>query len=130
MPKDFFLILEVLVEAEFIYANLHIVMDKLLEFFMNLLVKKFTECASKIIDQLFSIWSKVIEIVPPLDDLLKLAWAIPNKADFCCNIALNIALPNMWSIIQPYINMPFECINMISSACDAATELAYAIPPP
>ena len=130
VPKDFFLILEVLIEAEFIYANLHIVMDKLLEYFMNLLVKKFAACASSIINQLFNIWQKVIDIVPPLDDLLRLAWAIPNKADICCNIALNIALPNMWSIIQPYVNMPFECINMISQACDTATELAYAIPPP
>jgi hypothetical protein len=38
MPSDFFVILEVLVEAEFIYANLHIVIDKIIEFFINLLV--------------------------------------------------------------------------------------------
>ena len=38
MPSEFFVILEVLVEAEFIYANLHIVIDKIIEFFINLLV--------------------------------------------------------------------------------------------
>ena len=99
MPEEFFEILEVLVEGTFIYANLHIVMDKLLEFFINLFVEKFAGIAAAIIDQLFSIWSKVIEIVPPLDDLLKLAWAIPNAADFCFNCALNIALPDMWAIV-------------------------------
>lgn len=130
LPKDFFLILDVLIEAQFIYANLHIVMDKILEYFLNLLVKKFTDIANKIIDKLFSIWDKVIEIVPPLDDLLQLCWAIPNQADLCCNIALNIALPCMWGIVKPYVDMPFQCVNMVSQACDAATKLAYAIPPP
>ena len=130
MPEDFFLILEVLVEAEFIYANLHIVMDKILEYFINLFVKKFSEIAQAIIDKIFSIWKKVVSIVPPLQDLLEMCWAIPNTADCCFNCALNIALPEMWGIIQPYIMMPFQCIDMISEACDAATELAYAIPPP
>lgn len=45
MPEDFFLILEVLVEAEFIYNNLPIVIDKILEYFINLFVKKFAEIA-------------------------------------------------------------------------------------
>lgn len=66
----------------------------------------------------------------PLDDLLQLAWAIPNQADFCFNLALNIALPDMWGLVRPYIEMPFECIDMISTACDQVTDLAYAIPDP
>lgn len=130
VPSDFFTILEVLVEAEFIYANLPIVMDKILEFFINLFVKKFSEIASAIIDKIFAIWKKVVEIVPPLQDLVEMCWAIPNTADCCFNCALNIALPEMWGIVQPFVMMPFECIDMISEACDAATELAYAIPEP
>lgn len=130
VPEDFLLILEVLVEAEFIYANLPIVMDKLLEFFINLFVEKFSRVATAIIGKIFAIWEKVTEIVPPLQDLLEMCWAIPNTADCCFNCALNIALPEMWGIVQPFVMMPFECIDMISSACDAATELAYAIPPP
>lgn len=70
MPEEFLLILEVTVEVSFIYANLHIVMDKLLEFFINLFVKKFAEIASAIIDKIFAIWKKVVKIVPPLQDLL------------------------------------------------------------
>ena len=93
MPKEFLLILDVLTEAEFIYSNLPIVLDKILEFIMNLLVEKFAKCAEMIIEQIFKIWKKVCQIVPPLEDLLQLCWAIPNKADLCCNIALNIALP-------------------------------------
>ena len=112
-PKEFFTILEVLVEAEFIYANLPIVMDKLLEYFLNLFVEKFAGRAAAIIDQIFSIWKKVTEIVPPLQDLLEMCWAIPNTADFCCNMALNIALPEMWSIVQPYIMAPFTCVQMV-----------------
>jgi len=122
--------MEVLIEAEFIYSNLPIVMDKILEFILNLLVEKFAKCAEKIINQIFKIWKKVCQIVPPLEDLLQLCWAIPNKADLCVNIALNIAMPQIWSIIQPYIDMPFQCIDMISQACDQATEMAYAIPKP
>ena len=130
LPKDFFVIFEVLVEAQFIYANLHIVMDKILEFFLNLFVQQFAQIAESIIGQIFGIWKKVIEIVPPLQDLLELCWAIPNQADLCVNLALNIALPNMWAMVEPFVNMPFQCIDMVSKACDAATELAYAIPPP
>ena len=37
-PKSFLLLLEVLIEAQFIYANLHIVMDKILEYFINMFV--------------------------------------------------------------------------------------------
>lgn len=59
-----------------------------------------------------------------------MCWAIPNAADCCFNAALNIALPEMWGIVEPYIMMPFQCIDMVSQACDAATELAYAIPAP
>lgn len=70
MPEEFFLILEVTVEVSFIYANLHIVMDKLLEFFINLFVEKFAKIASAIIDKIFAIWKKVVDIVPPLQDLL------------------------------------------------------------
>ena len=99
VPSDFLLILEVLVEATFIYANLHIVMDKLLEFFINLFVEKFAAIASAIIDKIFDIWKKVIEIVPPLQELLEMCWAIPNTADCCFNCALNIALPEMWGIV-------------------------------
>jgi len=98
-PDDFLLMMEVLVEAQFIYQNLHIVLEKIVEYLLNLLVKKFAELAKSIIDKLFSIWDKVIEIVPPLDDLLRLAWAIPNQADLCCNIALNIALPEVWGMV-------------------------------
>lgn len=109
-PVDFFTILEVLVEIEFIYANLPIVMDKLLEYFLNLFIEKFAGRAEAIINQIFSVWKKVVEIVPPLQDLLELCWAIPNTADFCCNIALNIALPEMWGIVEPYVMAPFTCI--------------------
>ena len=130
LPSDFMLIMEVMIEVTFIYQNLPIVMDKILEFFINLLVQKFAKIADQIIGKLFGIWQKVIEIVPPLQDLLQLMWAIPNQADLCVNIALNIALPQMWSIVQPYIDMPFQCINMISQACDQATAMAYAIPVP
>ena len=66
MPEDFFLILEVLVEAEFIYNNLPIVIDKILEYFINLFVKKFAEIAQKIIDKIMKVWKKVVKIVPPL----------------------------------------------------------------
>jgi hypothetical protein len=52
----------------------------------------------------------VVEIVPPLQQLLELCWAIPNQADFCCNMALNIALPEMWDIAEPYIMAPFTCM--------------------
>jgi hypothetical protein len=130
LPSDFFLILEVLIEAEFIYANLPIVLDKILEFFLNLFVQEFAKIAEAIIGKIFGIWKKVIEIVPPLQDLLQLCWAIPNQADLCVNLALNIALPEMWAIVQPFIDMPFQCINMISTACDQATLLAYQIPVP
>lgn len=106
-PKEFELILWTLIEAEFIMNNLPIVLDKLLEYFVNLFVKKFTEEANKIIDKIFKVWDKVIEIVPPLQDLLELAWAIPNQADACCNLALNAALQVMWPTIQPYINLPY-----------------------
>ncbi len=130
MPGDFFEILEVLVEAYFIYANLPIVLDKILIFFINMFVEKFAGRASEIIDQLFGIWEKVVEIVPPLDDLLKLAWAIPNSADFCVNVALNIALPDIWGMVKPYVMLPFQAIDMIEQACDEAIDVAYAIPPP
>lgn len=126
-PIDFFTILEVLVEAEFIYAHLPIVLDKILEFFLNMFIEKFAGMAQAIIDQIFSVWDKVIEIVPPLQDLLELCWAIPNTADFCCNIALNVALPEMWSIVQPYIMGPFACMEMISQACDSALAEAWMI---
>lgn len=66
LPEDFFLILEVLVEAEFIYNNLPIVIDKILEYFINLFVKKFAEIAQKIIDKIMKVWKKVVKIVPPL----------------------------------------------------------------
>lgn len=130
MPKEFLLILDVLTEAEFIYNNLPIVLDKILEYIMNLLVAKFAEIAEKIINQIFKIWKKVCQIVPPLEDLLNLCWAIPNKADLCCNIALNIAMPQIWAIVQPYVDLPFQCIDMVSQACDQATEVINAIPPP
>ena len=130
MPEDFFLILAVLVEAEFIYSNLPIVMDKILEFMLNMFVEKFAGIAAGIIAQLFEIWNKVIEIVPPLDDLLKMAWAIPNAADCCFNAAVNIALPQMYGIIQPFIDMPFDALDMISSMCDVATNALYTPPPP
>lgn len=130
MPEEFLLIMELLIEIEFIYANLSTVMDKIIEFFLNLMVEEFAKLAEAIIDKVFSIWEKVIEIVPPLEDLLNMCWAVPNQADLCCNIALNIALPQMWSIISPFIELPFECIKMVSDACDAATELAYAVTPP
>ena len=130
MPGDFFEILEVLVEAYFIYANLPIVLDKILIFFINMFVEKFAGRASEIIDKLFGIWEKVVEIVPPLDDLLKLAWAIPNAADFCVNVALNIALPDIWGMVKPYVMLPFQAIDMIEQACDEAIDVAYAIPPP
>ena len=110
--------LEVLVEVVFIYNNLHIVIDKILEFFINLLVQKFTEIADKIIGSIFSIWNSVVEIVPPLQDLLEACWAIPNNADFCVNVALNIALPEMWNMVEPYAMLPFQCIDMISEACE------------
>ena len=42
VPADFLTIMEVMIEAEFIYANLHMVMDKILEFFINLFVQQFT----------------------------------------------------------------------------------------
>lgn len=105
------------------------VMDKILEFFLNLLVEQFAAIAKSIISQIMSIWQDVISIVPPLDDLVRMCWAIPNTADCCVNCALNIALPEMWSIIQPYVMMPFQCVDMISTACDAASTLAYATPP-
>ena len=68
--------------------------------------------------------------MPPLSDLLQLAFAIPNQADLCFNIALNIALPEIYGIIQPFIDMPFQAIDMVSTMCDQATDLAYAIPVP
>lgn len=122
-PKEFELILWTLVEAEFIMNNLPIVMDKILEYFMNLFVKKFAEEAQKIIDKIFEVWKKVIEIVPPLQDLIQLCWAIPNQADACCNLALNAALQIMWPEIKPYVDMPFQCISMVSSACDEAQKM-------
>ena len=118
LPGEFLLILEVLIEAEFIYANLPIVLDKILEYILNLLIAKFAEIAEKLINKILKVWKKVCQIVPPLEDLLMLCWAIPNKADFCVNIALNIAIPQMWSIIQPYVDLPFQCIDMVSQACD------------
>lgn len=93
MPEEFLLIMELLIEIEFIYANLSTVMDKIIEFFLNLMVEEFAKLAEAIIDKVFGIWEKVIEIVPPLEDLLNMCWAVPNQADLCCNIALNIALP-------------------------------------
>ena len=42
-PKEFELILWTLTEAEFIMNNLQIVLDKILEYFMNLFVNKFAE---------------------------------------------------------------------------------------
>ena len=62
--------------------------------------------------------------------MIKLCWAIPNTADCCFNCALNIALPDMWGMVKPFVEMPFQCIDMVSKACDEATKLAYAIPPP
>lgn len=56
MPRDFLLIMEVLIEIQFIYSNLHIVMDRILEFFINLLVQRFAEIADRIIAQIFDIW--------------------------------------------------------------------------
>jgi hypothetical protein len=99
LPEEFLLILFVLIEAEFIYANLPIVMDKILNYFINLFVKKFTELVRPIIDSIFDVVEKIKEIVPPVEDLLQLFWAIPNNGDLCVNLALNIALPNMWGII-------------------------------
>jgi len=126
-PEEFFTILEVLVEIEFIYANLPIVMDKILEFFLNLFVEKFAQMAEAIIGKVFDIWKKVIEIVPPLQDLLEMCWAVPNAADLCCNLALNIALPEMWSIAEPYVMMPVKCLQMIQTVCNNACELAYEV---
>ena len=77
-PKEFELILWTLTEAEFIMNNLSIVLDKILEYFMNIFVAEFCKYAEKIIAKIFEVWKKVIEIVPPLQDLVELAWAIPN----------------------------------------------------
>lgn len=68
--------------------------------------------------------------MPPVQDLIQLFFAVPNNADLCVNCALNIALPEIWGIVQPFIDMPFQCIGMISEACDAAIDVAYAIPAP
>ena len=77
-----------------------------------------------------SVWEDVISLVPPLEDLLNLCWAIPNQADLSMNIALNIALPEVYDLIQPYLDIPVQAMDMISQACDAAIELAYAPTPP
>ena len=65
-PKEFELILWTLIEAEFIMNNLPIVLDKILEYFMNIFVAEFSKYAEKIIEKIFEVWKKVIEIVPPL----------------------------------------------------------------
>ena len=77
-PKEFELILWTLIEAEFIMNNLPIVLDKILEYFMNIFVSEFCKYAEQIIAKIFEVWKKVIEIVPPLQDLVEIAWAIPN----------------------------------------------------
>ena len=56
MPEEFMLMMEVMIEAEFIYANLPIVMDKILEYIVNLFIQQFTQIISTIIDQLLGIW--------------------------------------------------------------------------
>ena len=130
MPVEFELILWTLVEAEFIMNNLSIVLDKILEYFINLLVQEFAYYAEMIIDKIFEIWDKVTEIVPPLQDLVELAWAIPNQADACVNIALNIALPEIYAMVKPYIDLPFQCIQTISDACDMAQIMIATAPIP
>ena len=94
-PKDLMLVMEVLIEVEVIYQNLHIVIDKIVELIINMFVQKFTELAKQIIDKVFKIWKMVVEIVPPLEDLLDMCWKVPNQADTCCNGALNLALPQV-----------------------------------
>lgn len=94
-PRDMMLVMEVLIEVEFIYQNLHIVIDKIVELIINMFVQKFAKLAKQIIDKVFDIWKMVIEIVPPLEDLLDMCWKVPNQADTCCNGALNLALPQV-----------------------------------
>ena len=91
-PSAFIDSMNVLIEAEFIMNNLPIVIDKILEFFLNMFVQQFAQYAEQIIEKILDVWNAVTEIVPPLKDLMSLAWAIPNQADFCCNLSLNIAL--------------------------------------
>ena len=90
-PSQMMLLMEVLIEVEVIYQNLPIVIDKILELIINQFVQKFAAVASAIIDQVFAIWKDVLEIVPPLEDLLNMCWGVPNQADTCCNGALNLA---------------------------------------
>ena len=44
-PEELSLVMEVLIEIEFIYQNLHIVIDKILEIVINEFVKQFTDYA-------------------------------------------------------------------------------------
>ena len=93
-------------------------------------VQKFAKLAKQIIDKVFDIWKMGIEIVPPLEDLLDMCWKVPNQADTCCNGALNLTLPQVVQVVQPFIDMPFDAVDTIAKACDAATKLAYETPTP
>ena len=64
-------------------------MGKIMEFYLNKYTGKFSVLADNLLMKIMNIWGDVIEIVPPLDDLLKVAKAIPNDADQCNNCAMN-----------------------------------------
>ena len=106
---------------------------------MNLFIQLFTQIVSDIINQIYELWNKLLDSLDtvtdalgldpilsyPLRHILELAFAICNQGDTCFNLGLNAAMSEMWNIIQPYIEMPFQCVNDIVTECEQATIMQF-----
>ena len=124
-PKEFKDIMEVLVEVEFILSHLPIVLDKIFSFYMNYAVEFFMTVLENSIAAIFKLWNAIIEYIPPAKYLLKLLFGTVISADDCFNVALNIALPEIWDMAEPFIMSPYKCVRDIADECEKACKKAF-----
>lgn len=156
-PAEFIQILDVLTEAQFIMSNLPVVIDKIWNFILNMFVEMFTkiadEIASKVIDIIKTILDAAKQLIGTLKDITgmlglslpeplatlvdvliqipEILWIIPNQADYFFNCAANVALPQMYDMIKPYLMAPINAVTTITTTMDTiniAKELEDALP--
>ena len=87
--KDLKQILDVMLQSEYVVSNMSTCSNKIITFYFNLAAKKFSEACNQPLQDILSIWKKVCEIVPPLNDLKCRCDAIPTNGDCCTNAACN-----------------------------------------
>ena len=126
-PATFVELMDVLVEAEFVYQNLHTVVDQIIEQSLKQMVKKFQGAASAIIASALAVfYGRVCAEHPEWSTLLHICWGVPNSADCCNCCALNNALPDVYSTVASSLELPFLAVNNVATRFDAVTTTAYA----